>query len=213
MTPPARYAKYLFLVLAAAAPLLTLAPPLAWAQASPGYTFLKLIEDRYKKDGTGQRAIDALKQPGVTLVNSRDPDNGETALHYVTRDRDLKWLKFLLQMGARPDIGDNGGTTPLLLATQMRFADGVDELLKSGASVDKANSKGETPLIRAVQMGDLLSVRLLITAGANPDKRDNLAGMTARDYAKRDTRVAAITAELDKVKAASPKAGVQGPGL
>jgi ankyrin repeat protein len=86
-------------------------------------------------------------------------------------------------------------------------------LIKYGASVDKANSKGETPLIRAVQMSDLDSVRLLVTGGANPDKRDALAGMSARDYAKRDSRVAAITSELDKVKPAAPKAKVQGPGL
>src|SRR3546814_8657484 len=77
------------------------------------------------------------------------------------------------------------GTTPLMLATQLRFLDGVQLLLANGAQVDKANDRGETPLIRAVQLHDLAMVRFLIANGANPDKADTLAGMSALDYAKR----------------------------
>src|SRR3546814_5100082 len=89
---------------------------------------------------------------------------------------DAVWVNFLLGKGALPDIADNKGTTPLMLATQLRFLDGVQLLLANGAQVDKANDRGETTLIRAVQLHDLAMVRFLIANGANPDKADTLAG-------------------------------------
>ena len=58
-------------------------------------------------------------------------------------------------------------------------------------------------------MRDPNVVRVLLLAGANPDKRDTLAGLSARDYAKRDTRGAAILKLIEetKAKAAAPVAG------
>ena len=50
-------------------------------------------------------------------------------------------------------------------------------------------------------------VRLLLSAGANPDKTDNAAGLSARDYAARDSRSReiqqAIQAKKPKPAAAS----------
>src|SRR3546814_15310584 len=93
-----------------------------------------------------------------------------------------------------------------MLATQLRFLDGVQLLLANGAQVDKANDRGETPLIRAVQLHDLAMVRFLIANGANPDKADTLAGMSALDYAKRDTRSTAILSALNAAKASKSAA-------
>src|SRR3546814_17745091 len=95
--------------------------------------------------------INLIGEPG-TIINTRDSTTGETALHIVIARRDAVWVNFLLGKGARPDIADNKGTTPLMLATQLRFLDGVQLLLANGAQVDKANDRGETPLIRAVQL-------------------------------------------------------------
>jgi uncharacterized protein len=47
-----------------------------------------------------------------------------------------------------------------------------------------------------------LLVRLLLAAGANPDKTDNAAGLSARDYAARDTRSRDI---LQAIEAKKPK--------
>jgi ankyrin repeat protein len=62
---------------------------------------------------------------------------------------------------------------------------------------------GETPLIVAVQQRQVPIIRVLLGAGANPDKADSAAGLSARDYAARDTRSRQI---LQMIEASRPKA-------
>jgi hypothetical protein len=186
-----------------------LIPASAYAQFSDSYNFLKAVRDR-----DGAKATEFVDQPGTTVINTRDRETGETALHIVISRRDSVWLNFLLAKGAKPDLADNRGTTPLMLAAELRFLDGARLLLATGAQVDKANDKGETPLIRAVQLRDLPMVRLLIAGGANPEKADTLAGMSARDYAKRDSRSSSLLTALDTAKPAQKAtAEMEGPKL
>jgi uncharacterized protein len=51
-----------------------------------------------------------------------------------------------------------------------------------------------------VQNRDLNSVRLLLMAGANPAKRDIGSGLSARDYAVRDSRAALILKAIDEAR-------------
>ncbi|HKX88241.1 MAG TPA: ankyrin repeat domain-containing protein, partial [Sphingopyxis sp.] len=83
-------------------------------------------------------------------------------------------------------------------------ADGADELLKEKAPIDQTNRRGETALILAVQAKNSGMVSLLVRRGANPDKADHIAGMSARDYAKRDDRSGQLLALLN-AKADAPK--------
>ncbi|WP_189338576.1 ankyrin repeat domain-containing protein [Sphingobium sp. SCG-1] len=182
-------------------------PSVAQAQFSDSFNFLKAVKDR-----DGDKATKLIEKPGGTVVNTRDLKNGETALHIVVARRDLTWLNFILAKGGKPDLANNAGDTPLMLATQLRWADGVSLLLANRASVDKANDNGETPLIRAVQLRDLAMTRLLVAQGANPDKRDAIAGMSARDYAEREGRATGLTEALAAAKPAKPaNSAVQGP--
>ncbi|SCW62610.1 Ankyrin repeat [Sphingobium faniae] len=192
----------------AAMALALLSPMAAQAQFSDAYNFLKAV-----KDVDGQKVTDLLQKPGSTVINSRDVTTGETALHYIIARRDNSWLTFLLSKDANPNLADNRGNTPLMNAVQARFEDGVRTLLTYGAQVDKTNDSGETPLIRAVQLRDVALARLLVAQGANPDRRDTLAGMSARDYAKRDGRTPGLVEALDsaKPKSAAPSGPVQGP--
>lgn len=186
-----------------------LAPTAAQAQFSDSYNFLKAVKDR-----DGDKATKLLEKPGGTVVNTRDIKNGETGLHIVVARRDLTWMSFLLAKGAKPDLTNGAGDTPLMLATQLRWIDGVRLLTANGATIDKANDNGETPLIRAVQLRDLGMVRLLVAQGANPDKRDSIAGMSARDYAEREGRSTGMSDALAAAKPAKPMgAAVQGPSL
>jgi ankyrin repeat protein len=191
--------------MAAAVALLAAVP--AQAQFSDSYNFLKSVKDR---DGT--KATEFIEKPGGTVINTRDVTSGETALHIVVARRDLTWLNFLLAKGANPNIADNGGNTPLIQAVQLRFIDGVRYLLAKNAQIDKTNDNGETPLIRAVQLRDLAMARLLVENGANPNRRDNIAGMSALDYAQRDNRTPGLVDALNKAKdqKAAPQ-NVQGP--
>jgi len=163
----------------------------AQAQFRGGYAFLQAVENR---DGT--KATAAL-QDDPTLVNTRNSDTGETALTIVTKRRDTSWLRFLLAKDADPAIADRNGMTPLMHAALLNYTDGADELLGRKAPVDQANRRGETALILAVQTKNNAMVSLLVRRGANPDKADHVAGMSARDYAKRDDRSGQLLALLD----------------
>lgn len=163
----------------------------AQAQFRGGFAFLQAVD---KRDGT--KATDALKDD-ATLINTRHPDTGETALIMVAKRRDLTWLRFLLGKDADPSIGDRQGVTPLMHTALLNFTEGADVLLDEKAPVDQTNRRGETALILAVQAKNVAMVRLLVRRGAKPDKADHVAGMSARDYAKRDDRTGQILAVLD----------------
>lgn len=166
----------LFLLPIVAGLLVVSAP--AQAQFSQGFKFLEAVK---KKDGATVDAM--LDVPGTTIINTRDITSGETALHIVTRRRDLTWMSFLLGKGANPNLKDSRGRTPLVLASNLGFVDGVELLVSKKARIDESNDTGETPLITAVHRGDLDMVRILLKAGADPDRADN-SGRSARDYAK-----------------------------
>jgi ankyrin repeat protein len=175
---------------------------LASAQFSDSYNFLKAVRER-----DGDKATDLLSKPGTVIIDTRDVSTGETALHIVVKRRDATWLAFLLARGAKADIRDRDGNTPLIAATQIGFVEAADMLLKRRAQVDATNGQGETALILAVQQRDLAMVRLLLAAGANPARTDRAAGMSALDYARRDSRAAVILKLLEDTKPAKPAAG------
>lgn len=190
--------KFIATIIAA----LLLWPAMASAQYSDGYNFLKSVRER-----DGAKATEMLSKPGNVIVDTKDVSTGEAALHIVTKRRDTTWLSFLLAKGAKPDIKDADGNTPLLLATQIGYAEAADLLIKRRATVDAINSRGETPLILATQKRDVAMVRLLLAAGANPRRTDRAAGMSALDYAARDSRAAVILKLLQDAKAAKATAG------
>lgn len=192
-----------FLILAA---LAVLSPLPAAAQFSDSFNFLKAVRER-----DGAKATEFLSRPGTVIVDTRDGSTGEAALHIVTRARDLNWLAFLLARNARPDLRDGRGNTALMIASQIGFVEGAQQLLKYKAAVDLGNSAGETPLITAVQTRNAAMVRLLLLAGANPNKADSSAGLSARDYASRDRRSAAILKIIEDTKPAKSAGAAAGP--
>jgi ankyrin repeat protein len=159
----------------------------AFAQFSDSYNFLKAVRER-----DGDKVAQIVANPSSTAINARSGDTGEGGLHIVVRGRELNWVTFLLARGARPDLQDNQGNTPLMVAAQIGWTEGAEALLARRASVDLANSRGETPLIVAVQRRDLALVRALLARGADPNRTDSVAGYSALDYARRDSRAATI---------------------
>jgi ankyrin repeat protein len=171
--------------------MLLVSVPAAAQMYSDGFKFLKAVKDK-----DGDTAIKMLEEPGTTVVNARDISTGESGLHIAVARRDLTWLSFLLGKGANPNLADKKGVTPLMLATQLGFAEGVQVLASGGARVDVANDAGETPLISAVHRRDVTLMRILLKAGADPDRTDN-SGRSARDYAKLDAG-SALTGEIER---------------
>lgn len=186
---------------------LVAAAPAAAQFQSEGYKFLQAVRDAKNND-----VITALNKPGSQVVNTRDVTTGEAALHITVKRGDVPYTTFLLQKGADPNIRDGKGNTPMLIAIESGHGEMVPLLVAGRANVNLANGSGETPLIRAVQRRDLGLVRELLAANADPDQRDVIAGLSARDYATRDTRAPAIAKLLtDAPKRA--RAPVAGPKL
>jgi len=188
--------------------MLLVATPAHAQQFSDSYQFLEAIK---KDDGT--KVMQIITDTNGGVLNSRDKEAGEGALHIVARKGDSTWLRYLIQKGANPNIQDGRGNTPLMIAVETGYAEGVQILLRYGANVNLGNSSGETPLIRAVQMRKLDMVRILLEGGADPDKADIIAGQSARDYARVDRRMPPSIAKLLTDAPKVNRAGVSGPKL
>lgn len=174
---------------------------------SEGYKFLKAVRER-----DGNTVTEMLEKPGSTVIDAREVGSGENALQIVIARQDLAWLGFLLSKGANANQQDDSGNSPMMQAVEAGFTEGVRRLLSARANVNLPNRSGETPLIRAVQKRDVAMVRLLLANGADADRRDVIAGLSARDYAKADTRTPAILKLIEEGKKA-PAKGVSGPVL
>jgi len=173
---------------------------------SDGFSFLKAVKER-----DGEKATSLISAPGSVVVNTKDRSTGNGALHMLARERDLAWLSFLLAKGAKPNLQNHQGDTPLAVAAQIGWVEGAELLIKTGASVDLPNGRGETPLIVAVHNRDAPMVRLLLNSGANPERSDSVAGYSALDYARQDGRSSAILKLIEARQAA--KKTVAGPKL
>ncbi len=164
--------------LALAAALAAIAiPTTATAQlkGSPGYEFLQAV-----RDAKGDDVIRILNKPGTRIIDTRDPSTGEGALHIVAKRGDMKYLAYLLQQGADPNLRDNGGNTALIYAARGGYDELVSTLLKVKANPNAVNSDGDMPLMLAVLRRDVAMARDLLDGGADPDKADR-AGRTVRD--------------------------------
>lgn len=192
------------IALLAALPTVT-AFPAAAQQQSQSYKFLEAV-----RKGDGNAVIGMLDQPGQTIINARDITTGEGAIHIVVKRGDAAYLRYLLAKGADPNLRDGQGETAMMLAVQANQPDLIQILAGSKANANLGNNGGETPIIRAVQRRDLGLVRAVLAAGGNPDQTDHIAGMSARDYARRDTRSTAILKVLEETPAKTQRA-VAGP--
>jgi len=164
---------------------------------STSYDFIKAIRDR-----DGAKAMEAMgKSPGV--VNTRDA-KGDTPLNVALAAKDEEFAAFLINNGADVNLGGRANDTPLITASRTGFEEAIKWLLDRGAKVDATNRMGETALIVAVQQRQPRIVRILLDAGANPDKSDTAAGLSAREYAKRDSRSPQI---LQMIESKKPKTG------
>ena len=195
--------RFAFLFTAA----LAVAAPVSAQQQSEGYKFLQAVRDAKNDD-----VIAMVEKPGSRIVDTRDLSSGESALHIVVKRGDLPYANYLLQHGADPNLRDGQGNTPLLVAVSAGQVGLVSLLITAQANPNLGNTAGETPLIRAVQLRDLTLARTLLASGANPDQPDRVAGLSARDYAKRDTRTPALAKLFDETPAKS-RAAVAGPKL
>jgi ankyrin repeat protein len=183
--------------------LLASAPAIAQVDVNQGAALIKALRE---SQGSAARAL--VEEHGRPIVNYREP-KGDSALHVVVRGRNSDWTGYLLSKGADPNLAGRDGDTPLIEAARMGWRPGILRLVAAKADVNKPNRRGETPLIVAVQHRQVEAVSLLLRAGADPDRKDYSTGFSARDHARRETRVPQLRQLIDTVK---PAARTAGPG-
>ncbi len=115
--------------------------------------------------------IQAIENPEIVehlLLSGADAQlqdiQGMTPLHWAIQKKSLESARLLIQYGARMNVRNNAGDTPLLMAVK-NGCSGVDLLLMHGADPNLADQIGETPLHHAASNDDCVAAKALITAG------------------------------------------------
>lgn len=174
---------------------------------SDSEALLSAIEEQRAND-----AVDLVTRRGRAIVNIRGYA-GATPLTLAMRKRVPLYVNFLLNNGADPNLADKQGDTALIIAARSGFMEGISSMLGARAAVNAANRQGETALILAVQGNHLQVARRLLEAGADPLRTDNIAGLSARDYAARDRRSTEMSKLIESVRPKQKIKFIAGPVL
>ena len=147
-----------------------------------------LIDAGADKDYNGGKAIAktlefnqlaALK----LLLDSGAKPNAGLVNWSIKKGKD--YIKLMLDHGAKVNLKDGNGETPLVCAAGGKDKSIVKLLLKHGAKVNLQSKDGTTALMKATQSGNFAIVEMLLKAGANPTIRND-KGETALDLANSD---------------------------
>lgn len=125
------------------------------------------------------RGDDIRQLPNIARLYAADNE-----LKKRSRSSRAEIVKLLLEAGADVDNGQQGGATPLWIASQEGNERIVNLLLAAGARVDARSMDGATPLIAASEKGHHGVVQLLLQAGADVNAR-MMTNDTALDVASK----------------------------
>jgi ankyrin repeat protein len=93
-------------------------------------------------------------------------------------------IRLLIEHGAKVNIQDNKGQTPLHYANRYNLPHSVEILIQNGADVNTQDNEGQTPLHYATSYNQDHSVEILIQNRADVNIQDN-EGQTPLHYATR----------------------------
>ena len=121
----------------------------------------------------------------------------------VRRRRDGSDL--LLHAGARVNVANDLGVTPLYLACTNRDAAMVEKLLSAEANPDAKLLNGETVLMNCARTGNAEAVKALVAAGANVNVKEPDHDQTALMWAAAESHPEAVKILIEA------GADIQGP--
>jgi uncharacterized protein len=113
------------------------------------------------------------------------------------REGDARVVRALLQAGARPDVANRYGMTPVALAARSGNGAVLALLFESGASLaiaDAALRDGQTALMLAAKAGAADAIETLLRHGADPHAAERRTGTRALMWAALENRADAIRA-------------------
>src|SRR5437899_6331217 len=117
----------------------------------------------------------------------------------------------LLGAGAKPDVVNREGITPLHMASLYGDVKMMDRLLEAGADPNRRGPAGETMLMLAARNGNPETITLLIRAGVNVNTQEPIRGTTALMWAAEQKHPSAVLVLLDAK--ADPAIRSAGSGL
>jgi ankyrin repeat protein len=94
------------------------------------------------------------------------------------KERNMKALKYLLDLGADINYSDESGETALLAVSFRGYTENVTFLLANGADINHTDQAGNTALMWAAQYGKMDVARVLLEHKADKELK-NLKGNTA----------------------------------
>lgn len=93
--------------------------------------------------------VEKLVTNGVPhLINYTEPEEGDSALIIAAVANDEEMIKFLLELGAHPDVVDLQGRTALMRAAEFGHVESFEALAKSGANLKTTDLKGRGKELR-----------------------------------------------------------------
>lgn len=125
---------------------------------SPDYHGVSPIHLASQRDPTGSLVRQMIRHGAD--VNSRKPGSGSTPLHFCTEAAAIA----LLESGARIDIADRKGDTPLHCTTNIKLQ---RLYLDAGADPNWKNHNGESVLVRVAGKASFKVMDLLLERGAD----------------------------------------------
>jgi ankyrin repeat protein len=131
--------------------------------------------------GNREAVLAAITSPDLDL-NTPEPD-GSTALLWATYKVDHELVRALLKAGAKANVTNNFGASPLGEAVKLGDVELVRMLLDAHADPDSPNQDGQTALMLASSIGSLGIAKLLIQSGANVNAVEKFRGQTALMWA------------------------------
>jgi ankyrin repeat protein len=134
-----------------------------------------------------------LLEDGVD-VDLRDAYES-TPLGYAANQNWVAGVGLLLEHGARINVHDCVGNTPLHITTSVEIA---NSLIRAGAEIDAINDRGATPLHLASKANSIEVVKLLIQGKADVHRRDR-GGRTPLHYAQGNEMVTLLLAAGSKI--------------
>jgi ankyrin repeat protein len=155
----------------------------------------RLINDAADGDVAAVKADLAANAPIDESVG------GETALGFAAANGRLDVVRVLLAAGARVDVRDNTGATPLLMAAAgavpgRDYPGVITALIAAGAGVNVKDKFGGTPLTGAAINGEPQVVPVLAAAGENLNESGSM-GMTPLSWAAWNGNLPVLQALID----------------
>lgn len=131
--------------------------------------------------GNRDAVLAAITSPEVD-VNVAEPD-GSTALHWATYTVDHEMVRALLERGAKADLINRFGSSPISEAIKLGDVELVRMLLDAGADPNSPNQDNQTALMLASTVGSLEIAQMLIDKGATVNEVETFRGQNALMWA------------------------------